>query len=95
MFQFVLLFQSRNVLPNNQIEMSYMDISKSTQDLDLVLELLFSVHVCLASFENDCVCFAVPVLHAVVGYDSEQHPTVYSQQSLADSADLIYRRGCN
>ncbi|APR69052.1 hypothetical protein AHTJS_00690 [Acinetobacter haemolyticus] len=26
----VLLFPSRNVLPNNQIEMSYMDISKSS-----------------------------------------------------------------
>ncbi|TID58797.1 DUF3565 domain-containing protein, partial [Acinetobacter junii] len=25
-----LLFPSRNVLPNNQIEMSYMDISKSS-----------------------------------------------------------------
>ena len=26
----ILLFPSRNVLPNNQIEMSYMDISKSS-----------------------------------------------------------------
>lgn len=26
----VVLFLSRNVLPNNQIEMSYMDISKSS-----------------------------------------------------------------
>ncbi len=26
----VVLFPSRNVLPNNQIEMSYMDISKSS-----------------------------------------------------------------
>ena len=63
------------------------------QDLDFVVQSLFSVHVCLASFENDYVCFAVPVLHAVVGYDSEQHSTVYSQQSLADSVlSVIFTR---
>jgi hypothetical protein len=59
-----------------------MDISKS-QDLDFVLELLFSVLV-LASFENDYVCFAVPVLVLLLNMIAEQHPTVYSQQSLAD-----------
>jgi hypothetical protein len=38
------------------------------QDSYFVFELLFFVHVCLASFESDCVYFVVLILHAVTGY---------------------------
>ena len=38
------------------------------QDSDFIVESLFSVHVFLASFENDCLCSVVLILHAVAGY---------------------------
>lgn len=58
----------RNAFVRTQVEMSYNRISKSSTDSNFVVQLLFSVHVFLASFESDCICFVVLILHAVAGY---------------------------